>query len=627
MSRPTNVNEQEGGKVAHWISESGVMEVYVLVGATPKEVLTKYARLTGFPQMPPAFATGHHQSRWNYNSQDDVKAINDELIKWNTPTDVIWLDIEHTDGKRYFTWDSYHFSNPSDMVSYVASFGRKIVTIVDPHIKNDANYYINSDIDARDLWVRTRDGEVYTGWCWPGESRYPDFSNPTMRQFWAEQFRFDKYQHSSSNLFIWNDMNEPSVFNGPEVTMPKSCRHVDGWEHRDLHNLYGYFVHWATFDGLLLRSNHAIRPFVLSRSFFAGSQRFGAIWTGDNTADWKHLKISVPMLLSMSIAGLPFVGADIGGFFNNPTPELMARWYELATFYPFFRNHAHQDTKRRELWEFDDVFAQRMRNAIVQRYQLFPYVYTLFHLSATTGEPIMRPLWFDLDRDSSASTLTGDDAFMFGPALLVQGIYEPDVTDVVVSLPGNKTHVWYEWREREAKEQHLYSGGEQVRLFGYAQGIPVLQLGGTIVATALRIRRSTELMKRDPLSLVVALDKYGLSKGLVYIDDGTSFDFQNGAYLKAEIQVQNCQLFNTVIHNKYTVPGSGHFIEKFTILGSLQPLERIEILSQGKQHNLNKDFFHQHQFSLIIKTMPLHLSLYDNFQVHLISKNKGSCLK
>ena len=269
------------------------------------------------------------------------------------------------------------------MIDYVSSSGRKMVTILDPHIKKDDNYYIHRDIDNLDLWVKDRNNNVYTGWCWPGDSRYPDFTNPKMRQFWSEQFKFDKYDQSTKDLFIWNDMNEPSVFNGPEVSMPISNIHENNIRHNEIHNIYGYYVHESTFNGLLLRSNYKERPFVLSRSFFAGSQKFGAIWTGDNTANWDHLEISVPMLLSLSIAGLPFVGADIGGFFNNPDGELMARWYELGAYYPFFRNHAHQDTERRELWQFDDQYAQRMKNAILTRiefYHIYIHYFIYHHL-------------------------------------------------------------------------------------------------------------------------------------------------------------------------------------------------------------------------------------------------------
>merc|ERR1719410_1260356 len=366
------------------------------------------------------------------------------------------------------------------MIDYVSLSGRKMVTIVDPHIKKDDNYYIYKQINDLDLWVKNRDNDVYHGWCWPGDSRYPDFANRKMRNWWSQQFKFSNYAQSTKDLFIWNDMNEPSVFDGPEVSMPVSNIHHIGpndatVKHNEIHNLYGLYVHEATFNGLLLRSDYKQRPFVLSRSFFAGSQKYGAIWTGDNTANWEHLKISVPMLLSLSVSGLPFVGADVGGFFNNPNGELMARWYELGAYYPFFRNHAHQETERRELWQFDDVYAQRMKHSILARYRIMPYVYTLFYLSSKFGELIMRPLWHGPFR-SDESMYGHEGAFMFGPAFFIQPVVAAGIDEVDVVLPQNKEKnaIFY---EMDGNKINIYQSGKH-HLVGYGARIPVLRYGG-----------------------------------------------------------------------------------------------------------------------------------------------------
>eukprot|EP00064_Thunnus_orientalis_P021245 superscaffoldBa00006329_g21403 len=228
----------------HWLSESGVIDCLVLLGPSPQQIFAQYAQLTGYQALPPLFALGYHQCRWNYNDEADVKAVDAGFDRHNIPYDVIWLDIEHTDGKRYFTWDPALFPDPTGL--------------------------------QRHLDKKKRKG-------------------------------------STSSLFVWNDMNEPSVFNGPEQTMSKDTVHYGGWEHRELHNLYGFYQHMATVDGLITRSGGSKRPFVLSRSFFAGSQRLGAIWTGDNVASWEYLKISIPMLLSLSVAGIVFCGGSRAG--------------------------------------------------------------------------------------------------------------------------------------------------------------------------------------------------------------------------------------------------------------------------------------------------------------------------
>lgn len=168
------------------------------------------------------------------------------------------------------------------------------------------------------------------GWCWPGSSSYLDFLNPAAMSYYSSLYSLDKFPEATNDMYLWNDMNEPSVFNGPEITMPKDCIHYGNWEHREIHNTYGLLQVKATYDGLIARSKGTKRPFILTRSFFAGSQRYAAMWTGDNSAEWSHLKISIPMCLSVSIAGMPSCGADVGGFFKNPDNELMIRWYQVS---------------------------------------------------------------------------------------------------------------------------------------------------------------------------------------------------------------------------------------------------------------------------------------------------------
>jgi len=391
-SEPTFISKYFGTPQSqidtHWISESGVIDVYVFLGPTPKQLFKQYSGLTGTTELPPLFAIAYHQCRWNYNDETDVQKVDEGFDTHDIPYDVLWLDIEHTDGKKYFTWDSNKFPTPLQMQASLSGKKRKMVTIVDPHIKRESGYYIHSEATDQSLYVKTKDAGDFEGHCWPGSSSWIDFTNPKAREWWISKFALDQYKSSSRDLYIWNDMNEPSVFNGPEVTMHKHNIHHDNWEHRDVHNLYGLYQHMATAEGLRRRNNE--RPFVLSRAFFAGSQRFGAIWTGDNAAEWSHLKASNPMLLSIGLAGLPFSGADVGGFFGNPEGELMVRWYQTGAFQPFFRGHAHLDSKRREPWLKGEPFTTHIRNAIKTRYTLLPLWYTLFHETSLNGSPIIR---------------------------------------------------------------------------------------------------------------------------------------------------------------------------------------------------------------------------------------------
>uniref|UniRef100_A0A3B4BC10 Uncharacterized protein n=1 Tax=Periophthalmus magnuspinnatus TaxID=409849 RepID=A0A3B4BC10_9GOBI len=403
----------------HWLSESGVIDCRILLGPQPKHIFSQYAQLTGYQSLPPLFALGYHQCRWNYDDEADVKYVDAGFDLHNIPYDVIWLDIEHTDGKRYFTWDPVHFPKPIELQRHLQRKKRKLVVISDPHIKLDPDWPLFHEALGSGHFVKDRGGQIFKGSCWPGESCYLDFSNPATRAWYSRCFSLNNFQGSTSSLFVWNDMNEPSVFDGPEQTMPKDAVHSGGWEHRDLHNLYGFYQQMATAEGLLTRSGGQHRPFVLSRSFFAGSQRFGAIWTGDNVATWDYLKISIPMVLSLSVAGITFCGADVGGFVQDPDPELLVRWYQAGALTPFFRGHSAKETNRREPWLFGEEVTAAVRNTIQQRYQLLPYWYTLFYWAHTMGQPPLRPLWVEFPAEED--TFTMDNEYMIGNLFLDDG--------------------------------------------------------------------------------------------------------------------------------------------------------------------------------------------------------------
>jgi len=517
----------------HFLSESGVLDLFLLIPETALEGFGKYAALTGAQELPPLFALGYHQCRWNYKDERDVESVHGKFEELDIPFDVLWLDIEHTDGKRYFTWDENLFPDPVAMQEKLAATGRKMVTIVDPHIKRDAGYRVHRIAEEKGLYVKEeKRGELqdFEGWCWPGSSSYLDFTDAGARRWWAEQFSLENYAGSTKDLYTWNDMNEPSVFNGPEVTMAKTTLNLAGVESREWHNLYGMYFHRATAEGQMLRDEaENKRPFVLSRAFYAGSQRWGAIWTGDNAAEWSHLKAAAPMLLGLNVCGLSFAGADAGGFFGDPEPELMVRWIQAAAYTPFFRGHAHHDAKRREPWSFGDPHTARIRTAIADRYALLPYWYTVFAEARFRGTPVMRPLWAHFPGDAPALAL--DDQWLIGDALLVKPVTDKGRTHVDVYLPGADT-LWYDANDdaHERRAGGRAHAGVSAPLDGPA---PAFQRGGTIVPRQRRLRRSTAAMANDPYELTVALDANGAAAGDLYLDDFSTFGFLDGAFHRA----------------------------------------------------------------------------------------------
>ena len=502
-----------------WMAESGAVDLFILPGNGPAEVLKQYTALTGTTSMPPIFSLGYHQCRWNYRDENDVRDVDEGFDNHDIPYDVLWLDIEHTDGKRYMTWDEGPFPTPERMIKDIASRGRKMVTIVDPHVKIDDGYPIYKEAKDKGYYVKKNDGTTdFDGWCWPGSSTYLDVTNPAVREWWANKFSLDSYKGSTKDLYIWNDMNEPSVFNGPEITMQKDLVHYEGVEHREVHNVFGMYYHMATAEGLR-RRNDNMRPFVLSRAFFAGTQRIGPIWTGDNVADWNHLAVSIPMVLTLGVSGLTFSGADVGGFFGNPDAELMTRWYQVGSYYPFFRGHAHLETKRREPWLFGDDSTVIIRQAIRERYALLPYIYTLFEESHRTGAPVLRPLWYEFPTDTTVLKI--QDSFMLGSSILVAPVLTQGASLVSVYLPKG---IWY---EQASGARHI--GPKTFDVPVTMSDVPVFLRGGSIFARKDRARRSTSAMKNDPLTIIVALDENGLARGTYYNDDGESYEYEASA--------------------------------------------------------------------------------------------------
>jgi mannosyl-oligosaccharide alpha-1,3-glucosidase len=332
------------------------------------------------------------------------------------------------------------------MIHNLTAKGRHLTIIIDPHIKRDGNYFFHNDCTDKGLYVNNKDNKDYEGWCWPGSASYVDFFDPVARKFYADQYLLDHFKEQTAEVGLWNDMNEPSVFNGPEITMLKDNLHHGGWEHRDVHNLYGLLQTVGTFDGMLRRGDNKLRPFILTRAHFSGSQRYAAVWTGDNMAEWGHLQASIKMCLSLSVAGISFCGADVGGFFGNPETDLFERWYQAGAFQPFFRSHAHIDTKRREPWLFPENTKLNIRESIRKRYSYLPLWYTMFYEHERSGQPIMRPLLMHYPKDKNAFSL--DNEYLLADKLLVRPVMEKDVKKVDVYFPSKgddvSGDVWYD---------------------------------------------------------------------------------------------------------------------------------------------------------------------------------------
>ena len=439
---PSRTNVKISGTTSTWESIKNCRQFIVYPGGVnaQADVLRQHSFVTGKPFLPPIFSIGYHQCRWNYNDQSDVLTVSSKLEEHKMPCDAIWLDIEHADRKHYFTWDHNKFPDPVEMQHKLRdSHSRKLVTISDPHISRSPDYFVFKEAHSKNFFVKKSGSKAdYDGHCWPGSSSWVDFLNPEARDWYSQLFHFDNYKGSTENTYTWIDMNEPSVFSGPRITMHDEASHVGGVRHDQVHNIYGHLQAMSVYDGLLKRDKSVKdsdqkRPFILSRSFFAGTQRYAAIWTGDNQAKWSHLAASVHMIIGMGMGGIPFIGADVGGFFDNPTPKLFSRWYQIGCLYPFFRSHSEITTTRREPYLMHTPYEEIIQNSLYRRYSLIPYLYTQFFNSSVEGLPIWRPLFLMYEDEDP----TRIDAFMVGDSLLFSPIVKDNIDTHEVVLPGS----------------------------------------------------------------------------------------------------------------------------------------------------------------------------------------------
>jgi alpha-glucosidase len=510
--------------------EGGAIDLYVIAGRTPREILARYVALTGRAPLPPKWALGFQQSRYTYLPEARVREVADTLRAHRIPADAIYLDIGFQDANKPFTVDRKQFPAFESMIGDLRKQGLHTVLITDMHIAKqpgDAPY--DSGV-AQDVFVK-RDGADYVGKVWPGASVFPDFTLTRVRDWWGGLYA--DFTRMGADGF-WNDMNEPSVFDGPGGTMPDDVVHRldDGTtrSHRALHNVYGMQNARATYDGLLkLRPDE--RPFVLTRAAFAGTQRYAATWTGDNTASWHHLAQSTPNLLSLGLSGMALAGDDIGGFIGSPPADLLTRWYQLGAWNPVFRSHAATDTRGHEPWVDGPEHEAFRRAAIEQRYRLMPYLYTAAEENARTGAPIMRPVWFeDLAAGSS------DRDFLFGADLFVAPVVDERVDAHVVQLPRG---TWYGLRDGV---QH--ADAEKRVLDPRPADVPVYVRAGAIIPMQPLVQSTSETPNGALEVHVWWPIAGGPCAGSLYDDDGHSLAYQRGEFLRVRF---SCRVRNGVM--------------------------------------------------------------------------------
>ncbi|MER2600250.1 MAG: glycoside hydrolase family 31 protein [Caldilineales bacterium] len=504
-------------------AEAGELRAYVMAAPRLADVLESYTALTGRSALPPLWALGYHQARWSYPDEATVRDLAAQFRRRRIPCDAVYLDIDYMDGYRCFTWNRAAFPDPRGMIADLRGAGIKTVAIIDAGVKADAatGYAVHDEGVARDVFLRTADGERFMAPVWPGDCYFPDFTDPAARAWWGEQYAG---LLADGVAGFWNDMNEPALFDG-HVLPDDAPFHYEGFgaRHSEAHNVYGTQMARATADGLA-RLQPGLRQLVISRAAFAGHQRHAMVWTGDNHSTWEHLRLTVAMGLSLGLSGLAFHGADVGGFMGDCTGELLARWTQLGALTPFFRNHSSLGTRAQEPWAFGAEIEAICRRAIELRYRLLPLIYTAFWQNAQTGVPITRPLVLTHQYDPRVAAL--DDQFMLGDDLLAAPVLEPGARGRWLYLPAGR---WYDFDTGARLE-----GGRNHWANAPLDTIPLFVRGGSVLPMQAVQQHTDEA----PAATITLRVYAGIGESQWYEDDGRTMACLTGEFRATRFAVR-----------------------------------------------------------------------------------------
>jgi len=501
--------------------DGGKLSYYLIIGSL-ETIFEQLAELLGLPLLPPRWSLGYHQSRWGYRSEADIRKLVDGFMAHDLPISVIHLDIDYMDGFRVFTINTKRFPDMKRLTKDLDSKGIKVVATINPAVKQDPDYKVFADGVKNDVFCKLPGGKVLGGVSWSGWSVFPDFTNAEVRKWWSAQYQF---LLDSGISGIWHDMNEPvSMSIWGDMSFPEMVQHDmegRGGDHREAHNLYGLLINKTGHEALRQMLPDK-RPWIFSRSGWAGLQRYAWNWTGDVESSWEALKQTIPTILGLGLSGHAFSGVDIGGYSGNPDAELYLRWFQMATFLPLFRTHSATGTKPREPWAYGEDTTSIVRNFLKLRYSLMPYVYTLAWKTSQSGVPPVRPVFWDAPGDPKLWDI--GDEFMLGDAILVAPIVYKGATARQVSLPPGTWYSYWDDKVWQGPGEYLVTVSQEV--------IPIFIKGGSI----LPLEENKQLV----LHIYIAEGK-SVSSDL-YFDDGDGYGPYRVDTLKVSYQSESCDI-------------------------------------------------------------------------------------
>uniref|UniRef100_A0A8B9VXL6 alpha-glucosidase n=1 Tax=Anas zonorhyncha TaxID=75864 RepID=A0A8B9VXL6_9AVES len=481
----------------------GILDFYILLGNTPEQVVQEYLQLVGLPLLPSYWSLGFQLSRWNYGSLDEVKKVVERNRLIDLPYDAQITDIDYMENRKDFTYDKVLFKDLPTFASYLHGFGKKYIIILDPAISTESlsdgsrydSYYRGQ---SKQVWVNESDGITpLIGEVWPGRTVFPDYTNPDCTSWWVEE-----YKCLSNSVCIEFERKVYCILDKLMFSKTLCMDAVQKWgKHYDVHSLYGY--------SMAISTNEAIktvfpgkRSFLISRSTFVGSGKHTGHWLGDNAATWEHIKWAIPGMLEFNLFGIPYIGADICGFFDDTTEELCRRWMQVGAFYPFSRNHNAEGYIPQDPAVFgaDSVLVKTSKHYLNIRYTLLPYLYTLFYKAHTQGDTVVRPVLHEFYSDEV--TWEVDRQFLWGPGLLISAVLDPVGLAVWC---GAKISIRKQWTD-------LYLPADKMGL----------HLRGGYIYPTQQPAPTTSESRKNPMGLIIALDDDNKAYGDLFWDDGES---------------------------------------------------------------------------------------------------------
>ena len=535
--------------------ESADLDVYVITGDTPYDIVKQFRRMTGRSYIPPKFAFGFGQSRWGYKTKDDFRKVAAGYRENHIPLDMIYMDIDYMDSYKDCTLSS-EFSCFPEFVREMKEDHIRLIPIIDAGVKVEDGYSVYDEGVKNDYFCKREDGSFFTAAVWPGDTHFPDFLDPKAREWFGDKYRFLTDQGIEG---FWNDMNEPAIFYSREglaeaKELARRFAQSDGgswdgqqeevgvWQmgdklqslanspedyrrfyhnikgkkvrHDKVHNLYGFNMTRAAAEAFE-RIDPDRRFLMFSRSSYIGMHRCGGIWTGDNKSWWSHLLLNLKMMPSLNMCGFLYAGADLGGFGADTTRELLLRFLALGVFTPLMRNHAALGTREQECYQFEGI--EDFRHVITVRYRLLPYLYSEYMKAALNDDLYFKPLSFVYPEDRMAARI--EDQLMLGNEIMIAPVCEQNGKGRYVYLPEEMLFVKF-----------LPDGTVSEEILG--QGIHYVDIA--LNEVPMFIRKGKCIPLADPAECVddirtdhLRMIGYAGTEYVLYDDDGIHKDYEN----------------------------------------------------------------------------------------------------